>query len=236
MKTFILFLTFALLACNATDKPNIYKLSTCESELLAKFATVQNEKQYNITTQMLVNAADKSALFCSYMQLSETKTIDTFLTSTGFLLEAGTSYNYNFDSLCNYNAEAVSCLLLSITDVQNLTTNLRIALKIAGSNLCDTIQRNNFIGKNILVSKEQAASDLHLLSKLVEYRPQNSFFINAFEAIVIQADRNSISLYLEKVGYKKFDRFSDEYTTISPEKIAHLPLHIQKLLLSKENS
>jgi hypothetical protein len=186
-------------------------------------------------TYLTESTGKNPLLFCSFIERASYVSIYNYLSHTGFISGYSPSYTYNFSALCNSSHTEIACLINRIDNLVLHEKILQNALKIAGLNLCDSLERVSFTRKYILKSKEIGASELHLISHYLKLDPTNNYFETAFRTVIVQADTNTVRLFLKKVGYISFDRFSDEYTQINPDAISHLSPEIRDLALIKAN-
>lgn len=201
---------------------------------ISAFQKAQAKNDYATCIQFLTDSVnDNPELFCQFLEIATFTTIDNYLASKQFITKTTVGFNYNYSALCNLNSQQINCIIERIKSVHIHEKELQNALKIAGLNLCDSTQKANYINNYLLTSSENAAADMHLISNLIKIQPGNKYFEQALHSIILMTDKKTALLFLDKTGFIKCNRRTDEYTEYHPEKIKHLNSILKDSLLVK---
>lgn len=222
MKYLQIILLLILIGCQSENKNDRNALSQAEQHEIAAFENAQIANDTLLAINILASSVNNPILLNSLIETANYGNIIRFLVQQGFLLKHQKGNDYNFQSLCSYNHVNIICIINRINNIQMHDKELQSALKIAGCNLCNTMQRDSFITIEILVNKEFASDELNFISNLLKLRSDNIEFQSAFSSILQLADKKTVLMFLKKSGYLEFNSRSDEYTNFHPEKLSHL--------------
>lgn len=155
------------------------------------------------------------------------------LKAEDFIVETTNGVNYQYNALSHYSHRDIIQLLEQFESFPEIDKSLIPSLKIAGLNLNSVAEKDSFVMAQILKNDKLGAKEMLFISNYLKLQPTNPYFIEAFRTITLKADKKFLKRFLKNVGYLKFNRFSDEYTTYDPNKLSHLPKGLVDTLLMK---
>lgn len=157
----------------------------------------------------------------------------SFLKEKNFIADTSSGVTYQYNALGNFSHSEMIEFISRIESFPETDKSLVHALNIAGLNLTDETEKVNFVKTQILHNDEEGTRVMLFISNYLKLKPTDPYFISAFRTIAFHADKNFLKKYLERAGYLKFNRFTDEFTTYNPSKLAHLPKGLVDTLLMK---
>ena len=237
MKYFLILSFFVLTYCHTVNKKDNPQVLGSEDQLkVAEFETAQLAKDTVLCSGFLSSSISANpTLFIALIEKANFFGMEGFLNEQGFLLVQPHGYNYNFRALCQFNHQCIIGLMDRLKTVHPFDMKFYDALKIAGLNLCDPIQRDSFAIEKILVNPNEAALDLLFISNFLKLQPFDKSFETALKTIVSLADEKIVMQFLSKSGYSAFNPHTDQYKEFHPEKLAHLAPEVVEAILKKAN-
>ena len=237
VKYFLILSFFVLTYCHTVNKKDNLRVLSPEDRLkVAEFGSAQLAKDTVLSSAFLSSSISANpTLFCALIEKANFFSMEGFLNDRGFLLAQPHGYNYNFRALCQFNHQCIIELMDRLKTVHGFDMKFYDALKIAGLNLCDPIQRDSFAIEKILVNSNEAALDLLFISNFLKLQSADKSFETALKTIVAQADEKVVMQFLSKSGYAAFNPHTDQYKEFHPETLAHLSPQVVDAILKKAN-